>query len=66
MNLCLFETTSLYGSTKQVSQYDGMKPYIRYKGLTESDFIPMMNGKRYTDLKDYVEDKVGDLLQEDP
>jgi hypothetical protein len=62
MNLCLFETTSLYGSTKQSSQYDGMKPYIRYKGLTESDFIPMMNGKRYTDLKDYVEDKVGDLL----
>ena len=65
MNLCLFETTSLYGSTKQTSQYDGMKPYIRYKGLTESDFIPMMNGKRYTDLKDYVEDKVGDLLGED-
>jgi hypothetical protein len=65
MNLCLFETTSLYGSTKQSSQYDGMKPYIRYKGLTESDFIPMMNGKRYTDLKDYVEDKVGDLLGED-
>ena len=65
MNLCLFETTSLYGSTKQTSQYDGMKPYIRYKGLTESDFIPMMNGKRYTDLRDYVEDKVGDLLGED-
>ncbi len=39
MNLCLFETTSLYGSSKTVSQYDGMKPYIRYKGLTDSDFI---------------------------
>ena len=35
MNLCLFETTSLYGSSKTVSQYDGMKPYIRYKGYVE-------------------------------
>jgi hypothetical protein len=66
MNLCLFETTSLYGSTKQVSQYDGMKPYIRYKGLTVSDFVPMMNGKRYTELKEFVESKVGgDILEED-
>jgi hypothetical protein len=62
MNLCLFETTSLYGSTKQVSQYDGMKPFIRFKGLTESDMVPMMHGQRYNDLKDYVEGKVGDLL----
>jgi hypothetical protein len=62
MNLCLFETTSLYGTTKQVSQYDGMKPYIRYKGLTESDIVPMMHGQRYFDLRDYVESKVGDLL----
>ena len=62
MNLCLFETTSLYGSTKTVSQYDGMKPYIRFRGLTESDIVPMMHGQRYNDLKDYVEGKVGDLL----
>ena len=62
MNLCLFETTSLYGSTKSVSQYDGMKPYIRFRGLTESDIVPMMHGQRYNDLKDYVEGKVGDLL----
>ena len=62
MNLCLFETTSLYGSTKGVSQYDGMKPYIRFKGLTESDIVPMMHGEKYTELKDYVESKVGDLL----
>ena len=63
INLCLFETTSLYGSTKAVSQYDGMKPYIRYKGLTESDMIPMINGKVYTDLKEFVESKVGgDIL----
>ena len=62
MNLCLFETTSLYGSTKSVSQYDGMKPYIRFKGLTDSDIVPMMHGQRYHDLKDYVENITGDLL----
>jgi len=63
MNLCLFETTSLYGTTKTVSQYDGMKPLIRFKGLTESDFVPMMHGDRYWNLKKYLEDKYGDLLE---
>lgn len=65
MNLCLFETTSLYGSSKTVSQYDGMKPYIRYKGLTDSDFLPMMHGKPYSDLRDFVEGKVGKLVDEE-
>jgi len=65
MNLCLFETTSLYGSTKTVSQYDGMKPYIRFRGLTESDIVPMMHGQRYHDLKNYVENITGDLLAGD-
>jgi len=65
MNLCLFETTSLYGTTKSVSQYDGMKPYIRFRGLTESDMVPMMHGQRYHDLKDYVENITGDLLAGD-
>lgn len=65
MNLCLFETTSLYGSSKTVSQYDGMKPYIRYKGLTESDFLPMMHGKPYYDLRDFVEDRIGKIVDDD-
>lgn len=65
MNLCLFETTSLYGSSKTVSQYDGMKPYIRYKGLTESDFIPMMHGKPYEDLISYVEGLIGVFVPSD-
>ena len=63
MNLCLFETTSLYGSSKTTSQYDGMKPYIRFKGLTESDFVPMMHGERYSVLKKYLEERYGDLLE---
>ncbi len=65
MNLCLFETTSLYGSSKTTSQYDGMKPYIRYKGLTESDFLPMMHGKPYSELRDFVQSKVGELVDKD-
>jgi len=64
MNLCLFETTSLYGSSKAVSQYDGMKPYIRYKGLTESDFLPMMHGKPFEDLKNFVESKIGKIVED--
>jgi hypothetical protein len=59
MNMCLFETTSLYGTSKAISQYDGMKPYLRFKGVTESDFLPMMHGKPYEDLKNYVEEIVG-------
>jgi hypothetical protein len=65
MNLCLFETTSLYGSSKTVSQYDGMKPYIRYQGLTESDFLPMMHGKPYSELRDYVQARTGPLVEDD-
>lgn len=65
MNLCLFETTSLYGSTKQVSQYDGMKPFLRYQGLTESDFLPMMHGKPYSDLVAFVESKIGKIVDDD-
>ena len=65
MNLCLFETTSLYGSSKAISQYDGMKPYIRYKGLTDSDFLPMMHGKPYSELRDYVQARTGPLVEDD-
>jgi len=62
MTTCLFETTSLYGSSKAVSQYDGMKPLIRFKGLTDSDFLPMLHGKTYTDLKEYIEGIIGEPL----
>jgi hypothetical protein len=59
MNLVLFETTSLYGNTKGASMYDGMKPFLRYKGNTMSDFIPMLHGKPYLDMVAYVENVVG-------
>ena len=41
--IALFETTSLYGSTTSASQYDGLKPFMRYKGLTESKFLPLLH-----------------------
>lgn len=39
------ETTALYGSIKGMSQYDGLKPYIRNGGLTESKMIPIPTNK---------------------
>ena len=42
-DLQYFETTSLYGTTKGVSMYDGLKPYIRHIGDTESNFIPLFH-----------------------
>lgn len=66
MNLCLFETTSLYGSSKTVSQYDGMKPFLRFGGITDSDFLPMMHGVSYDNLKNYMEEiNNGPIVPED-
>jgi len=42
-DIALFETTSLYGSSTSASQYDGLKPFFRYKGLTESKFLPLLH-----------------------
>lgn len=54
---CMFETTSLYGSTKSSSMYDGMKPFLRFKGLTDSNFAPSINDQKYRDLKKWFEDR---------
>ncbi len=51
-NIALFETTSLYGSTTDASQYDGLKPYMRYKGLTESKFLPLLHDEIFHKLHD--------------
>ena len=49
-NIVSFETTSLYGSTKGMSMYDGMKPILRHYGDTVSDFPPNINDKTFHDL----------------
>jgi hypothetical protein len=51
-DIALFETTSLYGSTTDASQYDGLKPYMRYKGLTESKFLPLLHDEIFHKLHD--------------
>ena len=51
-NIALFETTSLYGSTTSASQYDGLKPFMRYKGLTESKFLPLLHDEVFHRLHD--------------
>ena len=51
-DIALFETTSLYGSSSAASQYDGLKPFMRYKGLTESKFLPLLHDQVFHELHD--------------
>tara|TARA_Y100000034_G_scaffold130163_1_gene187932 strand:+ start:1 stop:1131 length:1131 start_codon:yes stop_codon:yes gene_type:complete len=56
---CLFETTSLYGNIKGGSMYDGMRPYLRYKGDTQSKFLLTLGEEIYPELKDWFTEKNG-------
>lgn len=55
--LCMFETTSLYGSSKSSSQYDGMKPFLRFNGLTDSNFTPSLNDDVYRNLNQWFTER---------
>ena len=59
---CMFETTSLYGSTSSVSQYDGCKPFLRHKGETVSDFAPLINDDNFHRLNDWFKERNGGPL----
>ena len=61
-DICLFETTSLYGTTKSSSQYDGLKPYLRYKGLTVSDFTPLIHDSIFKELNKWFTARNNDKL----
>jgi len=61
-NICMFETTSLYGSTKGASQYDGMKPFLRHNGLTDSNFAPLINDENFRRLNAWFTGKNGEPL----
>ena len=64
-DIALFETTSLYGSSSSSSQYDGLKPFIRHKGLTDSKFIPVLYAKAFHDLhNEFKEHNNGQPLTE--
>lgn len=49
-NLKYFETTSLYGTTKGMSMYDGLKPYLRHVGDTESKFLPLFHDDYFREM----------------
>jgi hypothetical protein len=54
---CMFETTSLYGNIKGMSMYDGMRPFLRYKGDTESKFFLTFADDMYHEMKKWFEDR---------
>ena len=56
---CLFETTSLYGNIKGMSMYDGMKPFLRYKGDTLSKFLLTLGEDIYFEMRDWFTEKNG-------
>lgn len=58
-NILLFETTSLYGNTKTNSQYDGLEPYVKFKGLTESTNLLTPTDVIYFNLRNKCRDKYG-------
>ena len=54
---CLFETTSLYGNIKGASMYDGMRPFLRYKGDTQSKFLLTLGEEIYFEMRDWFTEK---------
>lgn len=58
----MFETTSLYGSIKNQSMYDGLKPFMRGHGQTESNFIPNIPSRFFKPIRSWFEEKLGEPL----
>ena len=56
---CLFETSSLYGNIKGGSMYDGLRPYLRYKGDTQSKFLLTLGEDIYFEMRDWFTEKNG-------
>jgi len=46
------ETTSLYGDIKGVSQYDGLKPFMKYGSMTESDIFLFPSDEIFMTIRD--------------
>jgi hypothetical protein len=59
-NIVTFETTSLYGSTKGASMYDGLKPFLRFRGETVSDLCPNLHENIFRDLEKWFTARNGD------
>jgi len=48
------ETTSLYGDIKGVSQYDGLKPFMKYGSMTESDIFLFPSDEIFMSIRDVL------------
>jgi hypothetical protein len=59
IDTCYMETTSLYGDLKAVSQYDGLKPFMRYGSMTESDVFLFPTEEIYAPIRARVRELYG-------
>jgi hypothetical protein len=59
-NILLFETTSLYGSTKSMSMYDGLEPYLKYRGNTSAKSVIFPTDEVYYPIRNLYREKVMD------
>ena len=62
MEALFFETTSLYGSIKNISQYDGLKPFMRHKGDTISKLLLNLPDELYKETRNFLVEKNGGPL----
>jgi len=53
------ETTSLYGDIKGVSQYDGLRPFMKYGSMTESDLFLFPNENIFMTIRDKIREHYG-------
>ncbi len=53
------ETTSLYGDIKGMSQYDGLKPFMRYGDMTDSDLFLFPNDDLYMKIRNVMRSLYG-------
>ena len=53
------ETTSLYGDIKGVSQYDGLRPFMKYGSMTESDLFLFPNENIFMTIRDKLREHYG-------
>lgn len=58
-NICVFETTSLYGNAKSSSMYDGLEPYIKFKGLTTSKNTLSPTDELYNKIRTEIREQYG-------
>ena len=59
IDVVFMETTLLYGDIKGVSQYDGLKPFIKYGSMTESDLFLFPSEDVYMSIRDYLRNLYG-------